>query len=55
MVIGQQKCGTSTLWSLMTEHPQLKQGTTAGGRKEPFFFQSQHLIRYGVYTERCDR
>ena len=56
LVLGQQKSGTSTLWALMSTHPQLMNGTTGGGKKEPTFFQhSLHSRDYGVLGERCDR
>eukprot|EP00873_Tetraselmis_striata_P020140 jgi/Tetstr1/440404/TSEL_028738.t1 len=35
MLLGQQKCGTSSLWNLLTAHPHIR---TAGHRKENFYW-----------------
>eukprot|EP00798_Chlamydomonas_sp_ICE-L_P014346 gene14346-20340_t len=55
LVIGQQKCGTSTLWSLMKTHPQLEKGSMGGDVKEQRFFQRLHVYKWGDMTDRCDR
>ena len=60
LVLGQQKSGTSTLWALMSTHPQLMNGTTGGGKKEPVYFQSHTVYNpnssaYGMFQEHCGR
>lgn len=35
MLLGQQKCGTSSLWNLLTAHPHIRM---AGHRKENFYW-----------------
>eukprot|EP00798_Chlamydomonas_sp_ICE-L_P022848 gene22848-30022_t len=51
-VIGQQKCGTSSLWQFMSTHPQL-QASTDDGDKEPLYFNSarRQPVSHG---ENCD-
>eukprot|EP00798_Chlamydomonas_sp_ICE-L_P022849 gene22849-30023_t len=50
-VIGQQKCGTSTLWKFMSMHPQL-QASTDDGNKEPFYFNG--FKQHAFHKEKCD-
>eukprot|EP00798_Chlamydomonas_sp_ICE-L_P022847 gene22847-30021_t len=50
-VIGQQKCGTSSLWKFMSVHPQL-QASTDEGNKEPFYFNGAKQSAF--HQEKCD-
>ena len=45
---------------LISTHPQLKNGTTGKGSKEPVYFQSHtpstvNVSNYGVFVEQCGR
>lgn len=50
MVLGQQKCGTSSIWNILTKHPEVAQ---ASHRKESFYWATGGSFHHELRWDAC--